>query len=134
MKIKSIDHIVLTVKDIKKSLCFYVNGLNMQKEIFETDNRKRYALKFGNMKINLHEINNEFNPKADLPTPGSEDLCLISETPIKKVIQELNDKKIKIIEGPENKHGAMGSITSIYLRDPDKNLVEISNYNDRFIR
>ncbi|TPR37814.1 VOC family protein [Apilactobacillus micheneri] len=129
MQIKSIDHIVLTVKDIEKSLNFYTDGLNMQKEVFETDNRKRYALKFGSMKINLHEVNNEFNPKADLPTPGSEDLCLISATPIKEVIQELNNKHIQIIEGPEKKHGALGAITSIYLRDPDENLIEISNYN-----
>ncbi|TPR43360.1 VOC family protein [Apilactobacillus micheneri] len=129
MNIDSIDHIVLTVKSIEKSLEFYVNTLNMKEISFQTGNDKRYALQFGNMKINLHETDNEFDPKAKIPTPGSEDFCLITKTPIKEVIKELNDKHIQIIEGPEDKHGALGKITSIYLRDPDKNLVEISNYN-----
>ncbi|TPR14279.1 VOC family protein [Apilactobacillus timberlakei] len=130
MNIKSIDHIVLTVKSIEKSLDFYVNVLNMQKIEFKKGKDKRYAIKFGNMKINLHETDHEFEPKDHLPTPGSEDFCLITKTPIEEVITELKNKNIKIIEGPETNPGALGAITSIYLRDPDKNLVEISNYKN----
>ncbi|TPR38998.1 VOC family protein [Apilactobacillus micheneri] len=130
MKIESIDHIVLTVNSIEKSLDFYTNILNMQKVEFKKGKDKRYAIKFGNMKINLHETDHEFEPKADLPTSGSEDFCLITKTPIKEVIKELKNKNVKIIEGPEVNPGALGSITSIYLRDPDKNLVEISNYKN----
>ena len=90
------------------------------------ENRK--ALKFGNQKINLHQVGKEFEPKALHPTAGSADLCFIAETPLEEVIAHLQTQNIDIIEGPIERTGAMGKILSIYLRDPDQNLIEISNY------
>lgn len=126
MKLTKLDHIVLTVKDISKSCQFYQNALSMDVQTFE--NNTRTALYFANTKINLHEVHHEFEPKAKNPTPGSADICLITTTPISQVITELQEKNILIEEGPTEKTGANGSILSIYLRDPDCNLIEISNY------
>ncbi|GLB47566.1 virulence protein [Philodulcilactobacillus myokoensis] len=128
MQIASMDHLVLTVKSIKKTVHFYRDVLGMKMIRFKKGNTERYGLKYGQMKFNLHETDNEFEPKAKLPTPGSEDFCLISKTPIDDVIKELNDKNIPIEDGPMINPGAMGKIKSIYLRDPDDNLVEIANY------
>jgi Lactoylglutathione lyase and related lyases len=125
MKISSIDHLVLTVKDIKTSCQFYQDVLGMEVITFD-HNRK--ALKFGQQKINLHQIGHEFEPKAQVPTPGSADLCLITKTPINLVITDFIQKSIHIEAGPIIKNGAMGKIKSIYIRDPDLNLIEISNY------
>jgi catechol 2,3-dioxygenase-like lactoylglutathione lyase family enzyme len=125
MKIKQIDHLVLTVKNIDITIDFYVNILNMEKEIF---NENRVALKFGNQKINLHQLNTEVTPKAKYPTLGSCDLCFIVETSLEKVYQELIAKDIKIIEGIVNRTGANGKIKSLYINDPDGNLIELSNY------
>ena len=90
----------------------------------------RKALGFGNQKFNLHQKGKEFEPKAANPTPGSIDICLITNTPISSVITHLRSLDIKIEEGPVQRTGAQGPITSIYLRDPDRNLIEVSNYND----
>ncbi len=125
MKIKNLDHFVLTVRDIEVTCSFYETILGMEVVIFGNDRR---ALKFGIQKINLHPLGNEFEPKAEKPTPGSADLCLISETPMDLIVKQLKEKNIPIIEGPVKRTGAMGPILSIYIRDPDQNLIEISNY------
>lgn len=125
MKIKSIDHLVLTVADIEKTVDFYTSILGFEVVVFG-ENRK--ALTFGNQKINLHQKGKEFEPKAEHPTCGSADLCFISETDIHEVLQELKEKNIEIIEGIVERTGALGKIQSVYFRDPDLNLIEISNY------
>lgn len=125
MEIQNIDHIVLTVVDIDKTIEFYTHILGFQVITFGA-NRK--ALTFGNQKINLHQKGNEFEPKAEHPTSGSADLCFIATTDIHEVFEELKQKDIEIIEGIVERTGAMGKIRSIYFRDPDMNLIEISNY------
>ena len=125
MEIERFDHIVLTVKNIDKTVQFYTDILGMNVITFG-DNRK--ALTFGNQKINLHEKGKENEPKAKVPTCGSGDICIISKTQIESVKSELEKKGIKIIEGIVSRTGAIGKILSIYLRDPDENLIEISNY------
>ena len=124
-KIKSIDHLVLTVKDIDKTIQFYTNVLGMEKEIF---NQNRVALKFGHQKINLHKLTDEFEPKALNIKEGSSDLCFITETSVEEFKKHIEDNKIELIQGPIKRTGAMGEIISIYIRDPDGNLIEISNY------
>lgn len=125
MQIKHLDHLVLTVKDIEITCNFYQRVLNMPIETFG-ENRK--ALRFGNQKINLHEAGKEFGPKAKAPTPGSADLCFITEDPMPEIIQQLANSQIQIEEGPVQRTGAVGPILSVYIRDPDQNLIEISNY------
>lgn len=125
MKIKKLDHLVLTVADISRTCHFYVDILGMELVTF---NGSRKALRFGNQKINLHLKGHEYEPKANFPTPGSADLCLIADTALSDVITELNKQNISIEAGPIQKHGALGAIISIYIRDPDFNLIEISNY------
>ncbi|MFP3591013.1 VOC family protein [Chryseobacterium sp. SIMBA_038] len=125
MQIQNIDHIVLTVVDIEKTIEFYTHILGFQVVTFG-DNRK--ALTFGNQKINLHQKGHEFEPKAEYPTAGSADLCFIATTDIHDVLEELKQKNIEIIEGIVDRTGALGKIKSIYFRDPDQNLIEISNY------
>lgn len=124
-KVKSIDHIVLTVKDIDKTVEFYTKVLGMEKEIFK---ETRVALKFGHQKINLHKLGNEFEPKAQNVKEGSSDLCFITETSVEEFKKHIEEKGTKVIEGPIKRTGAMGDINSIYLRDPDGNLIEVSNY------
>lgn len=124
-KIKSIDHIVLTVKNIEKTVEFYTAVLGMEKEVFKEN---RVALKFGHQKINLHELGKEFEPKAFNVKEGSADLCFISETSVVEFKHHIEQLGVKVIEGPVKRTGAMGEINSIYLRDPDGNLVEIANY------
>lgn len=125
MEIKNIDHIVLTVTDIEKTVEFYTEILGFQVITFG-DNRK--ALTFGNQKINLHQKGHEFEPKAKHPTTGSADLCFILTTDIREVVEELTHKNIEIIEGIVDRTGALGKIRSVYFRDPDQNLIEVSNY------
>lgn len=125
MKIDSIDHLVLTVTNIEKTCEFYHQVLGMEIITFG-DNRK--ALKFGEQKINLHQLGQEFEPKANKPTPGSADLCLITSIPLTKVMEHLNNCNIKIILGTIERTGAKGKIESVYIRDPDNNLIEIANY------
>ena len=125
MKISHLDHLVLTVADIETTCQFYQSALNFEVITF-AENRK--ALRFGTQKINLHEAGKEFEPKALRPTVGSADLCFVAETPLDEVIAHLQNRNINIIEGPIQRTGATGKILSIYLRDPDQNLIEISNY------
>lgn len=125
MIIDRLDHLVLTVQDIAKTIDFYTTVLNFSVVTFG-DNRK--ALTFGVQKINLHEKGKEIDPKAAFPTCGSADLCFITSTPIEEVLAELQTKHIEIVDGIVPRTGATGKIRSIYLRDPDLNLVEISSY------
>ena len=125
MKIDRIDHIVLTVRDINAACEFYSRVLGMKVIVF---GEGRKALSFGKQKINLHEAGKEFEPKADKPTPGSADICFITETPLEQVIGHIRSCEVDIIEGPVRRTGAAGPIESIYLRDTDRNLVEVSNY------
>lgn len=123
-KITNIDHLVLTVKDINKTVEFY-EKLGMKKEVF---GENRVALKFGNQKINLHKLGNEFEPKAFNVKEGSADLCFIIDSKLSEVKKYLESIGLKIEEGIVNRTGANGKIESIYLRDPDMNLIELSNY------
>lgn len=126
IKIKSLDHLVLTVGDIQKTIDFYVNILGMQ-EITFGDNRK--ALLFGKQKINLHQRGAEIQPNAQNAGCGTADLCLLTDTPLNEVVQILQSHHIEILEnGIVPRTGAVGKIQSVYCRDPDGNLLEISQY------
>ena len=125
MHISHIDHLVLTVKNINETCTFYTEVLGMNTVTFG-DGRK--ALSFGQQKINLHEVGKEFEPKATKATSGSADLCLITDFPLSKVVNHFNKLGVLIEEGPIKRTGAVGPITSVYIRDPDGNLIEVSNY------
>lgn len=125
MKIDSLDHLVLTVKDINASCEFYSKALGMEVVTFGNG---RKALKFGSQKINLHEHGNEYEPKARSPLPGSADLCFLTSIPLNEVMKHLESFEVEIIEGPVRRTGAAGPILSIYFRDPDGNLIEVSNF------
>ena len=125
MKIDRLDHLVLTVADIERTCAFYSGILGFEVLRF---GEGRVALGFGNQKINLHQTGKEFEPKALRPTAGSGDLCFIAATPVDEVIRELDAAGVAIEEGPVERTGAIGRIRSVYLRDPDLNLIEISNY------
>ncbi len=124
MEINNIDHIVLTVKDLQRTVVFYTTVLGMEKVEFA---QGRIALKFASQKINLHEYGNELEPKAQIPTPGSADLCFITNTPLQKAMDHVKNLGIEIIEGPVKRTGANSEILSFYCRDPDQNLLEIAN-------
>lgn len=124
MQIHRIDHLVLTVRDIDATCRFYETALGMRRIEFAGG---RQALSFGPHKINLHQQGKEFEPKAVHPMPGSADLCLLTDTPLPEVIAHLQRCEVPIIEGPVQRTGAEGPILSVYLRDPDGNLLEISN-------
>jgi len=124
MKISKLDHFVLTVRDMEKSISFYTSVMGMKKEVF---GKGRVALKYGDQKINLHELGNEFEPKATNPTPGSADLCFITKTPLHEAMSHVKSCGVEIIEGPVERQGAEGSILSFYFRDPDNNLIEVAN-------
>ena len=128
MRIDRLDHLVLTVADLTRTIDFYAGVLGMEEVTFE-DGRK--ALAFGVSKINLHEAGHEFEPKARQAVPGSADLCFITEDPLDEVIPTLGEHGVPILEGPVDRTGAVGTIRSVYVRDPDGNLVEISNYQQR---
>jgi catechol 2,3-dioxygenase-like lactoylglutathione lyase family enzyme len=125
MHIDRLDHLVLTVKDIAKTCDFYERALGMQVITFD---QGRIALNFGQQKINLHQAGAEFDPKALHPTPGSADLCFITTVPLSEVVQHLQSLDIPVELGPVERTGTLGTMQSIYLRDPDQNLIEISNY------
>lgn len=127
MKIESLDHLVLTVADVEASCAFYVRVLGMQVVSF---GEGRKALAFGAQKINLHRHGHEFEPKAARPTPGSADLCLVTRTPMAQVLAHLQAEHVAVLEGPVHRTGARGPITSVYFRDLDANLIEVSRYPD----
>lgn len=125
MKVNRLDHFVLTVEDIEATVAFYTGVLGMTEVSFGAGRR---ALAFGTSKINLHERGKEFEPKAEHAIPGSADICLIVEDDIADVVAQLDAAGVPIEEGPVERTGATGPIVSCYLRDPDRNLVELSNY------
>ena len=126
--IDHLDHLVLTTANESDCIDFYTRVLGMHLESFLAGEpaAERKAFKFGNQKINLHIKGKEFEPKANLPTPGSLDLCFIADRPLNEVIAKLEKEEWPIIEGPVLRTGATSKINSVYLRDPDKNLIEIS--------
>jgi catechol 2,3-dioxygenase-like lactoylglutathione lyase family enzyme len=123
VKIDSLDHLVLTVRDIPRSVRFY-ERLGMEHLEFGED---RHALAFGRQRIHLHETGRELDPTAAVPTAGSADLCFLTSTPVDRVVTELLEAGIELIEWPTEKAGAAGALISVYVRDPDGNLLEISN-------
>ena len=123
--IDHLDHLVLTTAHLDRCIDFYTRVLGMTVETFGAD---RKALRFGRQKINLHEVGKEFEPKAQRPTPGALDLCFIADRPLDDVIAQLAAGGASIIEGPVQRTGAIGPIRSVYLRDPDQNLIEISEF------
>jgi len=125
--IDHIDHIVLTTRDREGCIRFYTEVLGMKLEKF---GENRLALKFGTQKINLHEWGKEFTPRAHVAAPGTLDLCFIASIGLDEVVRRLKQANIPILEGPVMKTGAAGPIRSVYVRDPDLNLVEISVYNN----
>nr|XP_019944541.1 PREDICTED: glyoxalase domain-containing protein 5 isoform X1 [Paralichthys olivaceus] len=135
VQLSHLDHLVLTVKSVPDTISFYTSVLGMDVITFK-GNRK--ALGFGQQKFNLHQLGQEFEPKAKHPTSGSADLCLITNTPLATVAAHLKSVcfssplqvcGVEIEEGPVGRSGAVGPITSLYFRDPDHNLIEVSNYN-----
>ena len=122
MRIRSLDHIVLTCADPEATVAFY-ERVGMQREEFGGG---RLALRFGDQKINLHQAGVEFQPHAATPLPGTGDLCLIVDGPIEAVVEHLGDVGIPIEEGPVDRTGAVGPLRSVYVRDPDGNLVEFA--------
>ena len=125
MRIERLDHLVLTVRDIAATCDFYSKVLGMEVVTFGAG---RKALAFGQQKFNLHQAGREFEPKAEAPTPGSADLCLIAQGPLDAVIDHLRACGVPVLEGPVQRTGALGPITSVYFRDPDLNLIEVSTY------
>ena len=126
--VQSLDHLVLTVVDIEATLTFYTGHLGMRAEVFHpTDGTTRHALVFGAQKINLHQAGREFEPKAQTPVTGSADLCFLTDLPVAEWMEHLQAQGVAVQEGPVRRTGAQGPILSIYLRDPDGNLIELSN-------
>jgi catechol 2,3-dioxygenase-like lactoylglutathione lyase family enzyme len=123
--IDRIDHIVLTAFDVQRTIDFYSRVLGMEPITFAEGRR---GLAFGRQKINLHQAGREFEPKALKPVPGALDLCFITETPLEEVIAQLQSHGVVIAQGPVPKTGALGAMSSVYFRDPDGNLIEVSNY------
>jgi len=126
VRVVSLDHLVITVQDIPQAIKFYVEILGMTEVTFG-DNRK--ALSYGQQKINLHKFGEEFEPKAAAPLPGSADLCFIIDGELEEFIEHLNDNNIEILQGPISRTGALGVLNSVYVRDPDQNLIELSSYS-----
>jgi catechol 2,3-dioxygenase-like lactoylglutathione lyase family enzyme len=127
VNVDRLDHLVLTVADIDATTAFYTHVLGMTEQTFRGG---RKAVVFGSSKINLHQAGKEFEPKAEHPTPGSADLCFIVGEPLSEVIAHLHACSVLIEEGPVERTGAQGSIVSVYIRDPDHNLIELSNYSN----
>ena len=125
MQIDRLDHLVLTVRDLEESCLFYEKVLGMRREMF---GEGRIALVFGRQKINLHPDPSPYEPKAKAPTAGSADLCFIVDRAIDIVVEHLQSCEVAVEEGPVPRSGAVGPITSVYVRDPDGNLIEIATY------
>lgn len=129
MHVSDVDHLVLTVANIEKTVGFYTNVLGMTEQSFiVADGSTRTALMFGQKKINLHPADTPFQPHANHPQTGSADLCFLTPFKISKWIEHLEDQGIEVEEGPVSRTGANGPIVSVYIRDPDRNLIEISQY------
>lgn len=125
MQIEGLDHLVLTVADVGRTRDFYERVLGMEPVVF---GEGRHALAFGSQKINLHEAGREFEPKAAVPTPGSADLCFLTNAPVAEVVEHLRANGVEILEGgPVRRTGATGPIKSVYFRDPDGNLIEVAS-------
>jgi catechol 2,3-dioxygenase-like lactoylglutathione lyase family enzyme len=128
IQLDRLDHLVLTVRDLDATCAFYARVLGMRVETFG-ENGERRALHFGKQKINLHRAGHEFEPKAAVALPGTADLCFISHTPIEIVLAFLQAEGIPIIAGIVPRTGALGAMRSVYFRDPDGNLIEVSQYD-----
>jgi catechol 2,3-dioxygenase-like lactoylglutathione lyase family enzyme len=126
IRIDNIDHFVLTVRSLETSIRFYADVLGGER--VERPG-KPSAVRLGQQKINLHEVGHSFEPKADAPTPGSGDFCLITRQPIEDILAHLATCNVSVEIGPVERHGALGPMTSVYFRDPDRNLVEVSRYH-----
>jgi len=124
--IDHIDHIVLTTRDRQGCIRFYTEVLGMRLVSFRTPTEERFALSFGNQKINVHEWGREFTPRAHVAAPGTLDLCFMAAVPLEEVMTKLERMGIPLLDGPVMKTGATGPIRSVYVRDPDLNLIEIS--------
>ncbi|TMD62858.1 MAG: VOC family protein [Chloroflexi bacterium] len=124
MQIDRLDHLVLTVQDIQTTCEFYSRVLGMRVVTFAEE---RKALQFGNQKINLHQKGKEIDPKAQRPTPGSADLCFLTLLPLEQVMAHLQSCNVSLLLGPVERTGATKSLVSLYFRDPDGNLLEVSN-------
>lgn len=124
MSVTSLDHLVLTVRNIEATCAFYCDVLGMRRVTFGAG---RHALKFGVQKINLHEAGREFEPKAAQATPGSADLCFLTDEPIANVAEHWRRYSVAIEQGPVERTGAVGRLLSLYCRDPDGNLIEVAN-------
>ncbi|KAJ5189706.1 hypothetical protein N7472_008720 [Penicillium cf. griseofulvum] len=126
--VKSLDHLVLTVRNIPRTVAFYTTYLGMRHEIFTSANQSipRHALIFGSQKINLHQSGKEFEPKAQDVMPGSADLCFLTDENVEEVLKVFQDARMEILEGAKvvERTGAVGKIRSVYVRDPDGNLIE----------
>jgi len=125
MNVERLDHLVLTVADVEASMAFYSRVLGMEPVDFGDGRR---ALAFGDQKINLHPATRPLEPHASVPSPGSADLCLLADTPIPNVVEHLRRCNVAVETGPVRRTGARGPITSVYIRDPDGNLIELSRY------
>jgi catechol 2,3-dioxygenase-like lactoylglutathione lyase family enzyme len=128
MKVQRIDHVVLTVADLDRTIAFYERVLGMTPVSFGEGRR---ALAFGDQKLNLHQAGREFEPRARRPTPGAIDLCLVTDVPLDEVAAHLRSEFVVIEHGPVDKIGARGPLRSVYFRDPDGNLIEVSNEGGR---
>ena len=124
MRVLRIDHVVLTVADVGRTLDFYERVLGMTAISFGEGRR---GLSFGDQKLNLHQAGREFEPKAQRPTPGAIDLCLVTDVPLDEVVAHLRSQSVVIEHGPVDKVGARSALRSLYFRDPDGNLIEVSN-------
>ncbi len=127
MEIDRIDHLVLTVSDVDETCRFYVEALGMRETTFGGGRR---ALEFGEQKINLHQTGNEFVPGALKPVPGSADVCFITRRSSEEVLDHFRSRGVEVVQGPVEKVGALGPMSSVYVRDPDGNLVEVSTYGE----
>ena len=124
MRVQRIDHVVLTVADLERTIAFYQRVLGMTAVSFGEGRR---GLAFGDQKLNLHQAGREFDPKARKPTPGAIDLCFTTDVPLEEVTAHLRSESIEIEHGPVDKIGARRALRSIYFRDPDGNLIEVAN-------
>jgi len=124
--IERLDHIVLTVRDVAATCDFYARTLGLEARAFSGG---RWALHFGRQKINLHQAGAEFEPKAAAPTPGSGDLCFVTERPLAEIVARLEGAGVAIELGPVDREGALGAMRSVYFRDPDGNLIDVATYS-----